>query len=247
MMKSQKLAGAASLGLMAALIAAISLTGAWAQSQINPVDKWSWGENSGWTDWYDDGVSSGCEVSADGQVLSGFIWNENYGWLYLGDGSPDFGPTYGNATAADTGVNVVGDSLGNLMGYAWGEQIGWVNFGVFGGPGWTPANRARIIRGCPSWVFSGYAWSENLGWINLGTTPFSSLTTDPALPMLRGDANFDGTRNGLDILRFTQVLLTGPADFNELVAADMNANGATEAGDIPGFVDCILNGNCLCP
>jgi hypothetical protein len=44
--------------------------------------------------------------------------------------------------------------------FAWGENIGWVNFAPSTVPGVTVADSA----------VSGYAWGENIGWINLGPT-----------------------------------------------------------------------------
>jgi len=41
--------------------------------------------------------------------------------------------------------------------YAWGENIGWVNFEPSQGPGVTISNGGA----------TGYAWGENVGWINL--------------------------------------------------------------------------------
>ena len=41
--------------------------------------------------------------------------------------------------------------------YAWGENVGWINFKPSFGPGVTVTDRG----------LSGYAWGENSGWINL--------------------------------------------------------------------------------
>src|SRR4030042_756352 len=40
--------------------------------------------------------------------------------------------------------------------YAWGENVGWINFEPSQGPGVTVSDTA----------ISGYAWGENIGWIN---------------------------------------------------------------------------------
>lgn len=41
--------------------------------------------------------------------------------------------------------------------YAWGENIGWINFNPSQGPGVTVTNAG----------LEGLAWGENVGWINL--------------------------------------------------------------------------------
>jgi hypothetical protein len=44
--------------------------------------------------------------------------------------------------------------------YAWGENVGWINFEPSLGSGVTVTDSA----------VEGYAWGENIGWINLSTT-----------------------------------------------------------------------------
>lgn len=50
--------------------------------------------------------------------------------------------------------------------YAWGENVGWVNFRGDGANGVVVA--ATYLR--------GFAWSENVGWINLGAGPANAIT-----------------------------------------------------------------------
>jgi hypothetical protein len=214
-----------------------------AQSNIDPVDKWSWSENAGWTNWYDDGVASGAEIEPSGDVFSGFIWAENLGWLYLGDGVPDFGPFYSNAIAADTGVNIgVG---GLLSGFAWGENIGWVNFDTLAAAG--PALAAQVDLCCPGFQFSGFAWGENVGWINLDSgVTFVGL--GPGVSLDRGDLNNDGIRDGMDIMPFIDVFLSpSAAPFWEFCASDMDDDGDVDLVDVAMFTDCLLTGACICP
>jgi hypothetical protein len=50
-------------------------------------------------------------------------------------------------------------AAGNLPGmqFAWGENVGWLNFNPDQGPGVTLTDNA----------LSGFAWGENIGWVNL--------------------------------------------------------------------------------
>jgi hypothetical protein len=89
--------------------------------------------------------------------LEGFVWGENIGWINLGDGSPangpyanttglDFGVNRNASTAtspATPGARTSAGSTsrrlarhppnpariesGRFRGYAWGENIGWIN------------------------------------------------------------------------------------------------------------------------
>jgi len=50
-------------------------------------------------------------------------------------------------------------SLGSLSGYAWGANLGWINFGCS-----KCGGQITDVR------LTGYAWSDNYGWINLNPT-----------------------------------------------------------------------------
>lgn len=80
---------------------------------------------------------------------------------YIGVDDVQFEP----AAGAMYGVNV--DPItGNLSGYAWGENVGWINFG--GGLQATPPQPARIEgTSLLNGRLRGFAWSENAGWLNL--------------------------------------------------------------------------------
>jgi hypothetical protein len=90
-------------------------------------------------------------------------------------------------------------TLGSASGYAWGEQLGWINFGcptctvqisdtavtgyvwssVAGWINLSPANAGIVNDG--NGILSGYAWSTALGWVNFrgvsitGTGGFSGI------------------------------------------------------------------------
>jgi hypothetical protein len=49
------------------------------------------------------------------------------------------------------------DGSGQLSGYAWGENIGWINFA-------PPSGGVTIDP--TTGEFDGYAWAENVGWIH---------------------------------------------------------------------------------
>lgn len=55
--------------------------------------------------------------------------------------------------------------------FAWGENIGWLNFRDAGSPA---GNQGAVVG--PRFL-SGFVWSENCGWINLGDgTPTNGLS-----------------------------------------------------------------------
>jgi hypothetical protein len=93
-----------------------------------------------------------------------------------GDGFTNLEEYNANTNPNDyTSTPLIGDtSIDAAHGYAWGENIGWINF------------RANVADGVvvTSTVLAGYAWAENTGWVNFGdgrpTTPpyYSNLNMD---------------------------------------------------------------------
>ena len=137
-----------------------------AATTIDPINKYAYGANLGWTDWTGD-TANGAVIGQ--YVCSGYIYSANVGWINLGSGSPTNGIYYQNLSATDFGVNL--DGLGNLNGYAWGANIGWINFTNTGAP------RINMING----QMSGYVWSANCGWISLSNT-VAYVQTDTISP-----------------------------------------------------------------
>jgi hypothetical protein len=152
--------------LFALLLVAGPLVCSEAATTIDPVNRYAYGANIGWMDWYADGTNGA--VISD-YVCSGYIYAANVGWINLGSGSPANGIRYQNLSGSDFGVN--NDGLGNLRGYAWGANVGWINFESTGAP------TVNLLNG----IFSGYVWSANCGWISLSNA-FAFVKTDRILP-----------------------------------------------------------------
>lgn len=108
-----------------------------------------WGENTGWVNLR----ARHGDLRIGSNVLAGWIWLENCGWVCVGDGKPLEGKYYSNRSAYDWGVN--NDGTGNLSGYAWSELTGWINFDT------SHSHVSLDEKG----QFRGYAWGENVGWI----------------------------------------------------------------------------------
>lgn len=128
---------------------------AMAATTIDVTNHFSFGANVGWMDWRGD-ASNGAVVSSN--VCSGYIYSADLGWINLGNGTPVNGTNYLNNSATDFGVNV--DLFGNLTGYAFGANIGWIAFEANGAP------KVNLNTG----KFSGYAYSANCGWISLSNS-----------------------------------------------------------------------------
>ena len=132
-----------------------------AATTINAVNKYSYGANIGWIDWRGD-VANGAVIGAF--VCSGSIYAANVGWISLGDGAPANGVRYGNDLATDCGVNH--DGAGNLVGYAYGANIGWLTFTNRASDGTAyDGPKVNLLNG----RLTGFVWSANCGWISLST------------------------------------------------------------------------------
>ena len=87
--------------------------------------------------------------------------------------------TYANDAANSYGVN--NDGAGNLSGYAWGTNVGWINF--------SPANGGVTVDPHEG-DFSGFAWGENIGWIHF-------QNDSPAYKLSAQTFSVGGTVSGL--------------------------------------------------
>ena len=121
----------------------------------------AWGENVGWVNFRAEGV----KLEIGGNILTGWIEIKTLGWVYLGNGKPENGLRYSNSHGRDYGVN--NDKEGNLSGYAWSENVGWINF-----------DKVTIYK---EGNFFGYAFSKNVGRIkfNSGGSVEYMVKTDP--------------------------------------------------------------------
>jgi len=138
-----------------------------ANTTIDLVNRYAYGANIGWMNWVAD-TNNGAVIGD--YTCSGFIYSGNIGWINLGSGSPTNGIYYQNLSTNDFGVN--NDGLGDLSGYAWGANIGWITFEqTYGKP------KVNLLTG----ALSGYVWSANCGWISLSNAE-AYVQTDTLYP-----------------------------------------------------------------
>jgi len=106
-------------------------------------------------------------------------------------------PTVASASATN-------GTITNAPAYAWGENIGWMNFAAGNGG-------VAITDG----GLSGYAWTTNYGWINLSPGgDFESVTNDG-----------EGTLGG-----HAWSALLGPVSFTGITISDAGVFGGTSNG-----------------
>ena len=139
-------------------------------STIDATNANAYGANVGWVNFQGDGPN-GAVIGEF--ICSGSIYSANCGWISLGNGTPANGIRYQNSIATDFGVNTQ-DYVSNgvkfeakLRGYAYGANIGWVNFESNGDPR-VDLSTGRLL---------GFAYSANVGWIELSGTGVTLATT----------------------------------------------------------------------
>jgi hypothetical protein len=107
-------------------------------------------------------------ASVNQYYCSGSIYGPEIGWISLGSGVPADKFHYRNNSGGDFGVNVLPG--GALRGFAYGANIGWINFEETGNP------NVDFVSG----RLQGQIWSANAGWINLSNgSQFLSLAFLP--------------------------------------------------------------------
>jgi hypothetical protein len=148
------------------------LSGVWftvtatAATTINATNHFAYAANLGWIEARGD-TNNGAVIGE--YVCSGSLYSANAGWISLGSGAPANQIQYQNNAAADFGVNH--DGQGNLRGYAYGANIGWINFEASG------AAKVDLLTG----KLTGYAYSANCGWISLSNS-VAVVQTDTIQP-----------------------------------------------------------------
>ncbi len=125
---------------------------AMADTSVNTSNNAAYSANAGWLNMRGD-VTNGVVM---GQLFcTGYIWSANCGWIGMGNG-PTNGWRYTNTSGNDWGVNH--DAAGALSGYAYGANLGWINFEQTYGKPWL-----NLASG----IMTGFVWSANAGWISL--------------------------------------------------------------------------------
>lgn len=192
-----------------------------AATTIDAANKYAYGANLGWLDWRGD-VTNGAVAGL--QVCSGNIYSANVGWIALGDGSPVNGSAYLNNSAADFGVNR--DAAGNLRGFAWGANIGWIAFETNGSP------KMDLLTG----NFSGFAYSANCGWISLSnatafvqSTVFAGVAGSASSKISSISKPAVGSSATITGLGGSAILYTVQANTNLATATWINIGSATAA------------------
>lgn len=150
--------------------------------------------------------------------VSGFAWSSNFGWISfnstdcdaddnnLSDGAPIGCPAL-NTPIPDYGVNI--DVTGNFSGYAWSNNVGWIQFDPAG-----PYPEAPLYSAKKGSDFKITGWAkilslDNDGWLKMSDDSVTDWNGKGV--SIRGDNSFIGWAWNGDA---TQTIGLGWVSFN---------------------------------
>ncbi|MDD3427592.1 MAG: prepilin-type N-terminal cleavage/methylation domain-containing protein [Caldisericia bacterium] len=127
-----------------------SLTGP-ETSNISNSYHYAWSGNVGWIDFAYPGGNVRVPIGA-GDLNGGAYVLSDDSWISLNCIFTD--------SCSSVNYKVSSDANGNLAGWAWSENFGWISFAST-----TPVTYGVTVA-TSTGEFDGYAWSENIGWIS---------------------------------------------------------------------------------
>ncbi|MBI2623601.1 MAG: hypothetical protein HYW65_03440 [Candidatus Liptonbacteria bacterium] len=136
-----------------------------AATDINSTNRYAWNDLIGWLDFYAENT-----VKVNSQNLRGYATST------VGDVSLDCHTTRSGNICAQSDYQILNDGIGNLNGFAWNDQYGWISFcGTQNAQAATTncpltSSTYEVLIDANDGLFSGYAWNDTAGWISFNCT-----------------------------------------------------------------------------
>jgi type II secretory pathway pseudopilin PulG len=130
-------------------------------SNISNSYHYAWSENVGWIDFAYPGGN--VQVPRQDGELKGlsYILSDN-SWISLNCLSTD--------SCSSVDYKVSSDEDGNLFGWAWSENYGWISFSCTTGgadnENICASSNYEVTVATSTGEFDGYAWAEHIGWVS---------------------------------------------------------------------------------
>jgi hypothetical protein len=146
---------------------------AMADTNISSVQNqhWGWSDVIGWIDFY----STNSVLVTSGPA-------HGYASSSIGDISLDCATSRNGNICGQSNYDVTNDGSGNLSGWGWNDQYGWISFCGGQGTGSCPGSityQAQVDMS--TGVFKGnstdYAWNDVVGWIAFNCASYSGCGT----------------------------------------------------------------------
>lgn len=195
------------------------------------VTGYAWNDLIGWIDFNNASYNSKGRTYISNNELYGFAVSDIVGLISLNCANDTEG-----CTNSDYKVEQEPDGSGTLTGFAWGENIGWIDFSPEGG------GVSLSTSDSEENFFTGHAWSESIGWIS-----FSGVADDSSeysLSTYWPHSCSDGIQNqdetGIDCGGDTCDQCTGPACVSTYPTYTTDANTADNCNMNPLDITCKL-------
>jgi len=132
---------------------------------------WAWNDTIGWIDFYNTNT-----ITVSSANLTGYASST------VGDISLDCHTARGGNVCGTSDYQVTNDGAGNLSGWGWNDNYGWVSFDCNNTGGCGTSNYRAYID--TNGNFQNYAWNDSIGWISFncantgicGSSNFEVLT-----------------------------------------------------------------------
>ncbi|MBI5306401.1 hypothetical protein HZB04_02365 [Candidatus Wolfebacteria bacterium] len=111
---------------------------------------YAWNDSIGWIDFYSTG-----NVNVSSTQLTGYA-SSSVGFIALDCATSPSGNICGTSD-----FKVSNDGSGNLSGWAYNDNIGWISFASS-----TATSTYQVAVSPSTGDFSGWAYSDNIGWIS---------------------------------------------------------------------------------
>lgn len=126
-----------------------------ADTNISAVmtDHWAWNDIIGWIDFYNTQT-----ITVKDGKLTGYASSS------VEDISLECTTTRNGNICPQSSYRVLNDGGGNLSGWGWNDQVGWISFDCHNNNGCATSNYQVYID--INGDFNNYAWNDVIGWIS---------------------------------------------------------------------------------
>ncbi len=124
---------------------------------IDSTYRYAWNDNIGWIDF---GYPAG-NVNVMAAQLTGYAYDSNILEIALDCATS---PAGNICSSSDFKVNK-NPSTGDLSGWAWNDDIGWISFNC-SDPDLCATSNYKVNVNTSTGAFTGWAWNDNIGWIS---------------------------------------------------------------------------------
>jgi hypothetical protein len=128
---------------------------------------WAWNDVIGWVDFYNTQT-----VTVSSTILQGYA-SSSAGDISLDCHTTSHSPPDICGTSQ---YQITNDRAGNLSGWGWNDEYGWISFDCNNNGGCGTSNYRVYINGATG-DFENYAWNDAIGWISFNCNNYTGGCT----------------------------------------------------------------------